>query len=230
MNDKCLGMVEYFLDNSANSNYNSIAKANLDEKFVLGSKGRESINDRTGVDYAKAFQTLHKSIDDKEKVVTGIYTHNDIQKSERIFENILPLFDGILNNFSSSLEQLEKMGKDSLVPTITRNVANLVNNWIMNAYTIEAKVNQHYMFPLKTGLNGSEIVKEFIETVYTPFSKESDILTNLLKSGKASLDDTGIIARFEDVIQGFNDKQREFFKVKNEKAEELAKTGRYNRL
>ena len=230
MNDKCLSMVEFFLDNSANSNYNFIAKANLDEKFVLGSKGRESTNDRTGVDYTKAFQTLHKSIDDKEKVVNGIYTHNDIQKSERIFENILPLFDGILNNFSSSLEQLEKMGKGSLVQTITRNVANLINNWIMNAYTIETKVNQHYMFPLKTGLNGSEIVKEFIETVYTPFSKESDILTNLLKSGKASLDDTGIIARFEDVIQGFNDKQREFFKVKNGKAEELAKTGRYNRL
>lgn len=230
MNDKCLSMVEFFLDSSANSNYNSIAKSNLDEKFVLGSNGRESINDRTGVDYTKAFQTLHKSIDDKEKVVTGIYTHNDIQKSERVFENILPLFDGILNNFSSSLEQLEKMGKDSLIPTITRNVANLVNNWIMNAYTIETKVNQHYMFPLKTGLNGSEIVKEFIETVYTPFSKESDILTNLLKSGKASLDDTGIIARFEDVIQGFNDKQREFFKDKNDKAEELAKTGRYNRL
>lgn len=230
MNDKCLSMVEFFLDSSANSNYNSIAKSNLDEKFVLRSNGRESINDRTGVDYTKAFQTLHKSIDDKEKVVTGIYTHNDIQKSERVFENILPLFDGILNNFSSSLEQLEKMGKDSIIPTITRNVANLVNNWIMNAYTIETKVNQHYMFPLKTGLNGSEIVKEFIETVYTPFSKESDILTNLLKSGKASLDDTGIIARFEDVIQGFNDKQREFFKDKNDKAEELAKTGRYNRL
>ena len=37
MNDKCLSMVEFFLDNSANSNYNSIAKANLDEKFVLRS-------------------------------------------------------------------------------------------------------------------------------------------------------------------------------------------------
>src|SRR5574343_1397393 len=135
MNDKCLSMVEFFLDSSANSNYNSIAKSNLDEKFVLGSNGRESINDRTGDDYTKAFQTLHKSIDDKEKVVTGIYTHNDIQKSERVFENILPLFDGILNNFSSSLEQLEKMGKDSIIPTITRNVANLGNNWIMNAYT-----------------------------------------------------------------------------------------------
>ena len=93
------------------------------------------------------------------------------------------------------------------------------NNWIMNAYTNETKGKQHYMFPLKTGLNGSEIVKEFVETVYTPFSKESDILTNLLKSGKASIDDSGIIARFEDVIQGFNDKQREFFKIKKEKAE-----------
>ena len=39
MNDKSLSMVEYFLDNSANSNYNSIAKANIEEKFVLGSKG-----------------------------------------------------------------------------------------------------------------------------------------------------------------------------------------------
>lgn len=216
--------ISWVMDESELSKYKSMS-----ELFRLGSKDRESINDRTGKDYTKPFTILHQNIDKAEKKAEGIYKNANVDKTERIFENFVPLFDTLLNNYSSSLQQLEEITtEENFWQVMQKNVTNLINSWIFNAINLEQIVNQNNHFPVGTGVNGREIIHDFVSNVYTQAAEEASVLVDLLKSGKAVLDDKkGIVARFDDAIVKFDKLQKTFFDEKKAIANKLATTGKY---
>lgn len=173
---------------------------------------------------------INSSIDAKEKQVEEIYTKNKIDQKDKLLANFVPLFDSTLENFSASLGELESEFSKNLEQILVKDVANLVNNWMFNVTSLETIVNQHYKFPVGSGLSGAEIIADFVDRVYREFSDESKVLVRLAKSGKATVDDKrGLVAKWTDIIEEFHREQTDFFKGKKAEADKLIKTGQYAR-
>lgn len=207
INNKQSAVIDWLLEDDRFGNISSISKSNLDEKIRLGSKDRETINDRTGTDYSKAFESLHKNIDRLESVSEGIYKNASVAKEDQIATALIPLIETILDKYMVEMEEMENANANAIIPTFTSNVANVINHWVMYISKLESDINQHHNLKIK----GREVVAKFIEEVYKPTSDYTDMISKLIKDGKAQVDDKGINVKFDNIMKAIDEKSKTFY-------------------
>lgn len=200
-------VIDWLIEDDRFGNISSISKSKLDEKIRLGSKDRESINDRTGTDYSKAFDALHKNIDRLESVSDGIYKNAGVAKEDQIATAIIPLIESILDKYMVELEEMENANANALIPTFTKNVANIINQWVMQISKLESNINQHHNLKIK----GREVVAKFIQEVYEPTVNYTNMISKLVKDGKAQVDEKGINVKFDNIMKEIDDKSKAFY-------------------
>ena len=221
LNKKDLAVMDWLIEGDKFSSISSISKKKLDEKIVLGSKDRESINDRTGSDYTKAFEVLHKNVDNMEKTSQAIYDHNNVDEQDRIAKAVIPLIDEMLNKYMSEMEDMEKEFSSAYIPAFAKNVANIINNWILHINKLETMVNQHYNLNIK----GRDIVGRFITDVYTPATNYTNMISELIKKGNAQVNDKGVFVKFDNIMKSIDEKSLNFFKTVEAEAQAGIKAG-----
>lgn len=200
-------IIDWLMEDDMFGNISSISKSRIEEKIRLGSKDRETINDRTGTDYSKAFTMLHKNIDRLESVSDGIYKNANVAREDQIATALIPLIETILEKYMVELEEMENANANALIPTFTNNVANVINHWVMYISKLESDINQHHNLKIK----GREVIAKFIEEVYKPTSDYTNMISKLVKDGKAQVDEKGINVKFDNIMKAIDEKSKSFY-------------------
>lgn len=178
------------------------------EAIRFSSKNRESTNSITGTDYSKAFTAIHQNVDRIEQKVDTLYRASKTPENEQIVTNMIPLIDGIIESYMTEFAELEsKHINQSYIPVIANSISTIINEWIASAEFLDVSLYQTKSLNVK----GSEIIGNFINDVYHPMTKYSDMISEMLKSGNATVSDKGISAKIKAIIDRIHNEMKQFF-------------------